>query len=352
VRARNREKAKILIGDRVPNITTTATATGFVTESVSYVDVGLKLDVEPTIYLDNDVAIRISMEVSNIVSQLQTKSGSVAYQIGTRTASTVLRLKDGENQVLAGLIDDEDRRAANKVPALGEIPILGRLFGSHSDDNERTEIVLSITPHIVRNIQRPESTLSEFRAGTDSSSRTRGDSGGGPPAASALPPPFSSPFPPPSEPRSVSPLMPLTAPPAVPPIGPLPIPRTALSTVQPTASPPVRLASPPLGPSSAPASVWPSLPPSQPPSQPPSMSPVPAWRPATSLPETVSSQPIGAVTSATPSAERAPASGASPIPDQTGETGAQPGPEFPPGPVTGPAPAREPSPTGATRTPP
>lgn len=175
IRARNHEKAKILIGERVPNITATSTATGFVSESVNYVDVGLKLDVEPTVYLDNDVAIKVSLEVSNIVSQIQTKSGSIAYQIGTRTASTVLRLKDGENQVLAGLINDEDRRSADKVPGVGELPVVGRLFGNTADNNQKTEIVLSITPRLIRNIQRPDDTLSEFRAGTDSTFRIRPD---------------------------------------------------------------------------------------------------------------------------------------------------------------------------------
>lgn len=179
IRARNHEKAKILIGDRVPNITSTSNATGFVSESINYVDVGLKLDVEPTVYLNDDVAIKISLEVSNIVSQLKTQSGSVAYQIGTRTASTVLRLKDGENQVLAGLINDEDRSTANKVPGLGEMPILGYLFGSRINNNQKTEIVLSITPRLIRNIRRPELSLSEFHAGTESSMRTRPDSSGG-----------------------------------------------------------------------------------------------------------------------------------------------------------------------------
>lgn len=173
IRVRNREKAKILIGERVPNITATSTSTGFVSESVSYVDVGLKLDVEPTIYLDNEVAIKVSLEVSNIITQLQTKSGSLAYQIGTRTATTVLRLKDGENQVLAGLINDEDRRSANKVPGLGEIPIVGRLFGTQTDDGSKTEIVLSITPRILRNVQRPEAALLEFDSGTETSLRSR-----------------------------------------------------------------------------------------------------------------------------------------------------------------------------------
>ncbi|WP_194714297.1 cohesin domain-containing protein [Noviherbaspirillum soli] len=184
IRARNHEKAKILIGERVPNITTTSTATGFVSEAINYVDVGLKLDVEPTIYLDGDVAIKVALEVSNIVSQLQTKSGTVAYQIGTRTASTVLRLKDGENQVLAGLINDEDRNSASKLPFLGNIPLVGRLFGSRTDNNQKTEIVLSITPRIIHQLHRPQAELAQFRAGTENSLRNRPD---GVPAASAGP---------------------------------------------------------------------------------------------------------------------------------------------------------------------
>lgn len=174
IRARNRETAKILIGDRVPNITTTATATGFVAESVQYVDIGLKLDVQPTIYLDNEVAIRITLEVSNIVDKVSTKTGTLAYQIGTRNASTVLRLKDGENQVLAGLISDSDRSSANKVPGLGDIPMIGRLFGTRSEDGQKTELMLSITPRLVRGMTRPALARSEFDSGTESSLRMQG----------------------------------------------------------------------------------------------------------------------------------------------------------------------------------
>jgi general secretion pathway protein D len=185
IRVRNREKAKILIGERVPNITTTSTSTGFVSESVNYVDVGLKLDVEPTIYVDSEVGIKISLEVSNIISQLQTKSGSIAYQIGTRTAQTVLRLKDGENQILAGLISNEERSTGNKIPGLGDIPIAGRLFGNQADDGSRTEIVLSITPRILRNIQRLDAGTMEFEAGTENSLGGRSTSSGGVPPSQA-----------------------------------------------------------------------------------------------------------------------------------------------------------------------
>jgi len=173
IRARNREKAKIMIGDKVPVSTSTTTATGVISESVQYLDVGIKLDVEPTIYLGDEVAIKIGLEVSSISSEVRTPGGSLAYQIGSRSASTVLRLKDGETQVLAGLINDEDRMAANRVPGIGDIPVLGRLFSSQKDDRNKTEIVLSITPRLVRNINRPDAAASEFWSGTETALRTR-----------------------------------------------------------------------------------------------------------------------------------------------------------------------------------
>lgn len=175
IRVRNKEKAKILIGDKVPVITTTVSpgTAGFAQESVSYIDVGLTLNAEPTIYLNNEVAIRISLEVSNLVSTIETKSGTTAYQIGTRQASTMLQLKDGENQVLAGLINNEERTGGNRIPGLGDLPILGRLFGMQRDDTQKTEIVLSITPHLVRNLQRPPADATEFSAGTEANFRRK-----------------------------------------------------------------------------------------------------------------------------------------------------------------------------------
>jgi general secretion pathway protein D len=169
IRVRNREKAKVLIGDKVPVITTTAGSTGFVAESVAYVDVGIKLEVEPTIHLDDQVAIKVNLEVSNIVREMvSSKTGTNTYQIGTRGANTVLRLRDGETQVLAGLISDEDRSTSNRVPLLGQLPVVGRLFGSQKDDTQRTEILLSITPRVVRSVDRPSIAEAEFESGTES----------------------------------------------------------------------------------------------------------------------------------------------------------------------------------------
>ena len=175
IRARNREKAKILIGDKLPVVTTTGSSNNnsFISESVQYVDVGLKLDVEPNIYLDDEVAIKVGLEVSSLVREIKTAAGSLVYQIGTRTASTVLRLRDGETQLLAGLISNEERMSANRVPGIGDLPLVGRLFSSQRDDGQRTEIVLSITPRIVRNIRRPDLNQAEFWSGTENDVRSR-----------------------------------------------------------------------------------------------------------------------------------------------------------------------------------
>jgi general secretion pathway protein D len=167
IRVKNREKARVHIGDRVPVITTTSTANVGVSASVSYLDVGLKLEVEPSIHLEGDVAIKVGLEVSNIVKEVPVSGGGIAYQLGTRNATTVLRLKDGETQILAGLIQDDERLTANRLPLLGDLPIVGRLFSSNLDNRAKTEIVLLITPRVVRNLTRPDYVVAEYFSGTD-----------------------------------------------------------------------------------------------------------------------------------------------------------------------------------------
>jgi len=173
IRVKNREKAKIMIGDKVPVVSAVTGQTGFVSESVSYLDVGLKLDVEPTVYIDDEVTIRIALEVSSLGNAVQTTSGTLAYQIGTRNASTLLRLRDGETQYLAGLISNEDRSDASRVPGLGDLPVMGRLFSSTRDERLRTELVLSITPRVVRNVRRLDAAESEVWVGTEAQPRLR-----------------------------------------------------------------------------------------------------------------------------------------------------------------------------------
>ncbi|WP_239700494.1 secretin N-terminal domain-containing protein [Massilia sp. 9096] len=269
IRVRNHEKAKVVIGDKLPTITTTISSGvgGFASESVNYVDVGLKLDVEPTIYLNNEVGIRISLEVSNLVDTITTSTGTTAYRIGTRSASTMLQLKDGENQVLAGLIQNEDRSAGTHLPGLGDVPVLGRLFGSSQDTRNKTEVVLSITPHLVRNIQRPAAATSEFSAGTEVGFRRRPDSvvrapvrAAGTPQPAALPaplPPSQAPLPlqrapagVPGAPLSGAPVGPGMTVTPVPPPAPMMVPATSVNTS----------GTPPAAAPSVPATSLPSTP--------------------------------------------------------------------------------------------
>lgn len=169
IRVKNREKAKIHIGEKLPVFTTTSTANVGVSASVNYLDVGLKLDVEPNVTLEDDVVMKVALEVSSIVKEVPGPSSSLAYQVGTRSAATTLRLANGETQVLAGLINDEERSSASRLPGLGQLPVLGRLFSAERGNTSKTEVVLLITPRILRNIVPPPAARTEQSAGTEAS---------------------------------------------------------------------------------------------------------------------------------------------------------------------------------------
>jgi general secretion pathway protein D len=171
IRVKNREKAKVMIGEKLPVITSTAVQNAGVASSVSYLDVGLKLEVEPQIYLDDEVGVKVNLEVNSNLGQVtvgnSTTGQTTAYQVGTRSAQTTLRLHDGETQVLAGLINDNESATWSKVPGLGDIPGVGRLFSNQIGNHEKTEIVLLVTPRIIRNLSTPEGERLLFPAGTE-----------------------------------------------------------------------------------------------------------------------------------------------------------------------------------------
>jgi len=166
LRVRSREKAKVMIGEKLPVFTTTSNDTAVAT-SVSYLDVGLKLDVEPTVMLDNDVLLKIALEVSSVTGKVNNGQGTTAYQIGSRQAASTLMLQDGETQILAGLIKDDSNNDVSGLPGLSKIPGLGRLFGLRSDGTSKTELVLLITPRVIRNINLPDIGASNGPAGSE-----------------------------------------------------------------------------------------------------------------------------------------------------------------------------------------
>lgn len=154
IRVKNKGKAKVHVGTREPVITVTTT-NETTSDNIQYVDVGVKLDVEPVVQLDQTVVTKLSLEVSSVSERQVTANGSVALTITTTNAQTNLTLKDGERTIIGGLIRDNQTRTRSSIPFLGSIPILGALFTSYEDVKDKRELLLSITPHIVKPMDHP-----------------------------------------------------------------------------------------------------------------------------------------------------------------------------------------------------
>jgi general secretion pathway protein D len=165
IRVKNRDRAKIHVGDKIPVLTSVASAQGFVSQNVNYIEVGIKLDVEPVIQMQDQVSIKVGMEVSNITDQVTTSSGVLAYTIGSRNANTTLQLRNNETQILAGLFRDDEQRTQRKVPGLANLPLIGRLFSNNNQDKRKNEIVLLITPRIMHNLSPANAVYSLIPSG-------------------------------------------------------------------------------------------------------------------------------------------------------------------------------------------
>lgn len=216
IRVRNREKAKVLIGDRLPVVTTTL-SDNFSTESINYQDVGLALEAEPIIGSNDEVQVKLRLEVSSVTDTISTSTGLIAYQIGTRTAETVMSVRNNQTQALAGLLQRNEQTGGTGVPGLSRIPILDRIFGTRGSDKRRTELILLLTPRIVRNQGVPADSITDFYSGTETHLSTQRDDV--PAAASVTPAPAHGSAampPPPAAPPTPSRSAP-SAPPAPPP---------------------------------------------------------------------------------------------------------------------------------------
>lgn len=169
IRVKNREAAKFHIGTRQPIFSASVAGGGIsnvVTSTPTFIDVGTKLDVEPLIGLNNDVTMKVQLEVSSIIGNAQGPSGATAPIITTTNAETLLTLRDGETQVLAGLLEDSDNRAVSGLMGLINIPGLDRLTSGQQVDRRKREVVLLITPRIIRNLSQQTDFEKEFHYGT------------------------------------------------------------------------------------------------------------------------------------------------------------------------------------------
>jgi general secretion pathway protein D len=177
------EKASLTIGDRVPIPLTTFNTQnvggqgGIVPiTSFQYQDVGIRMELEPRVHHNQEITLKVKIEVSNISRYVEAAAGQSQPIIGTRSFDSVIRLQDGETNFLAGLIRSDERSTENGVPGLSELPLIGRLFSKNRDENERTDVVLTLTPHIIRNAEITEEDLEPIWVGTEANITFRGGS--------------------------------------------------------------------------------------------------------------------------------------------------------------------------------
>jgi general secretion pathway protein D len=161
--------AQAKFGEQVPVPVTTFApiATGGTPQqpitSFNYQNIGVNIDITPRTHHDDDVSLTLKVSVTNISG---TGFGNLPT-FGNREINTVIRLRDGETNMLAGLIRDDERTALDGVPGLSDIPLVGRMFAHSTKTTDQTDIILTLTPHIIRVLDLTEADLRPFRVGRD-----------------------------------------------------------------------------------------------------------------------------------------------------------------------------------------
>ncbi|MFI5179037.1 MAG: secretin N-terminal domain-containing protein [Vicinamibacterales bacterium] len=161
--------AQAKFGEQVPVPVTTFApiATGGTPQqpitSFNYQNIGVNIDITPRTHHDDDVSLSLKVSVTNISG---TGFGGLPT-FGNREINTVIRLRDGETNMLAGLIRDDERTALDGVPGLSDIPLVGRMFAHSTKTTDQTDIILTLTPHIIRVLDLTEADLRPFRVGRD-----------------------------------------------------------------------------------------------------------------------------------------------------------------------------------------
>lgn len=166
IRVKNNTKALIDIGETIPVLTATK-GDGYSNQTVEYQDVGLKLEVTPDISVDDTISMNVKFNLSTLGIAETGENNVKYYRTNKREANTELSSRNGETQMLAGLIKQDEKSTESGVPFLSKIPGLSHLFGSKSEDKQRSEVILLITPTIERNIDLPGAHISTIDMGTD-----------------------------------------------------------------------------------------------------------------------------------------------------------------------------------------
>lgn len=168
IRVLDGEKAKIHIGDRVPlRKSSIQDATGQTRTTFEYQEIGIRFNVEAKIHSSRQVTVRLGLEVSSLGENLGTATEQ-AFRIGTRNAETVMLVNNGETAILGGLLREEERNTNSGINGLSDIPGLGKIFGSKDKSLAKTDLILTITPHIIRTPTK-KGTDRALQAGTQNS---------------------------------------------------------------------------------------------------------------------------------------------------------------------------------------
>jgi general secretion pathway protein D len=167
------QKAQLIIGDKTPipvttfNTGTTVGGNIVPVTSFQYQDIGIKIEVEPRVHHNREITLKLTVEVSQINGFVAAQDGSQLPIIGTRTITSNIRLKDGETNLLAGLFRRDRSRSNDQIPFLGDLPIIGRLITHTKKDDQTTDLVLTLTPHIIRIPDITEEDITPVYVGTD-----------------------------------------------------------------------------------------------------------------------------------------------------------------------------------------
>ncbi len=180
LRATDGQKATLKIGERIPIATgsfssptaSAASASPLVNTQFQYIDVGVNIEMQPTIHFDGDVSLKLKVEISSETGST-TISGVTEPIIGQQSVEEAIRLKEGESNILGGLLQEQDNRTKSGTPGLGEIPVLRYLFSTNQHEVQRGEIVFLLTPHLVRRIQIDQTNLRRIDTGTSTSIELR-----------------------------------------------------------------------------------------------------------------------------------------------------------------------------------
>ncbi|HEY6083893.1 MAG TPA: secretin N-terminal domain-containing protein [Nitrospira sp.] len=185
IRVVNNKKAEINVGDKQPILLSTTNvlpgqaATGAVpttstVTSIEFRDTGVKLTVEPTIHLNSELSLKMKIEVVSLGQQvtLQANPPITQFKFGNRSAETMLSMRDGETIILGGLMQETDQRVKTTIPWIGDLPVIGNLLSSFQTQKVTTEVILTLTPHIVQAMTPPGLTKQAFWSGTDTNYAT------------------------------------------------------------------------------------------------------------------------------------------------------------------------------------